>query len=491
LFVVATGGVWSIASGAALWVLREAWSFYALGLILFALGLFNAFVVLWYVTKRLGGAQLRLHEDLLGQLAELREHTVSAAAPPTPVAVRAVAVSRPARIIGIDVGRSRITGGLLQTDGPLEFGFPGPVGYTDPIHLTGPLGTDIYDRLAELIKDIVRRADYLDGIGIGLPGHVDPISGAIVKSPGGLASQEPFVENLAARISREPFLAGLLAQDLRQPRDLLHREIASAIYVDNDANCAARGVLNQNIGDPGWQNFACVLVGTGVGAGLVLRREVYYGSGGAAGEVGHTIIGVDPALSEPGPEAPGKVTYEPGDCVCGQAPELIHWEVLVSGSGLVRMMRQLTPGLYKQLQANLAREPVAADLWTLARATMRGGASHPDYEPYRAILRDDQLRTSAPRLLGLHARYLAFGLTNMANTLNLDHIVMAGGVMDGLMSVPDYREEVWHHLKTLLLETPGQGLVRVLFDPKNRQRSAPWQGAALLRLDPSFSKPQG
>jgi predicted NBD/HSP70 family sugar kinase len=61
------------------------------------------------------------------------------------------------------------------------------------------------------------------------------------------------------------------------------RRLADLILVDNDVRCVARHYLSQH----NWANFACVYVGSGVGAGMVVDGRVYYGSNGSAGHIGH------------------------------------------------------------------------------------------------------------------------------------------------------------------------------------------------------------
>jgi predicted NBD/HSP70 family sugar kinase len=40
----------------------------------------------------------------------------------------------------------------------------------------------------------------------------------------------------------------------------------------------------------GARDAVCLLVSGGIGAGLILGREVYRGTGGTAGELGHVLV---------------------------------------------------------------------------------------------------------------------------------------------------------------------------------------------------------
>ncbi|MDH5677428.1 MAG: ROK family protein [Nitrospinota bacterium] len=70
-----------------------------------------------------------------------------------------------------------------------------------------------------------------------------------------------------------------LAEDLGRGRPF-------AVSLENDANAAAYG--EGWIGAAtGWEDFAMLTLGTGVGGGIVLGGAVYHGFNGMAGEIGH------------------------------------------------------------------------------------------------------------------------------------------------------------------------------------------------------------
>ncbi len=61
------------------------------------------------------------------------------------------------------------------------------------------------------------------------------------------------------------------------------------IYMSNDANCAT--IAEYEISDKKfYSNYALVTVGTGIGAGMIINGNLYSGSTGCAGELGHMII---------------------------------------------------------------------------------------------------------------------------------------------------------------------------------------------------------
>lgn len=63
-------------------------------------------------------------------------------------------------------------------------------------------------------------------------------------------------------------------------------------FIDNDGNVAALAESMYGLGKKS-KYFALITLGTGVGCGIILNNEVYHGATGAAGEFGHTVIKYD------------------------------------------------------------------------------------------------------------------------------------------------------------------------------------------------------
>lgn len=69
----------------------------------------------------------------------------------------------------------------------------------------------------------------------------------------------------------------------------LHDEFGLPVYMDNDANMGALAEAWWGAGR-GFDHFAYIKVGTGVGAGYIIDTEPYRGASGIAGEIGHTTV---------------------------------------------------------------------------------------------------------------------------------------------------------------------------------------------------------
>jgi predicted NBD/HSP70 family sugar kinase len=109
-------------------------------------------------------------------------------------------------------------------------------------------------------------AQALDGVVAGVPGVIEEPDGTV-----GLAGNIPGLEGM--RIG-----------------PALEERLGVPVTVDNDVNLAAIGEHWRGVGQ-GVEDFVFLSVGTGLGAGLVLRGELHRGHHGAAGEVDFALGG--------------------------------------------------------------------------------------------------------------------------------------------------------------------------------------------------------
>jgi len=122
-------------------------------------------------------------------------------------------------------------------------------------------------KMVECAQRLIRKnGGTIEGIGISLPGVVDPETGNLYV-PHFNWRNEPIAETLT-------------------------RDTSLPVTVDNDANAAALAELW--FGRPEIRevrDFILVLVEEGLGTGIVFDGQVYRGEGGSAGEFGHMTIG--------------------------------------------------------------------------------------------------------------------------------------------------------------------------------------------------------
>ena len=126
----------------------------------------------------------------------------------------------------------------------------------------------------------------------------------------------PGAESLRSGLIKNANSTCLIGQPLRHDlQTLLRREVRLA----NDANCFALSEAIDGAGRDAETVFG-VILGTGVGGGIVIRRQVLLGANAIAGEWGHNPLPRLAAADQPAP-----------DCYCGHRGCI---ETYLSGPGL-------------------------------------------------------------------------------------------------------------------------------------------------------------
>ncbi len=216
-----------------------------------------------------------------------------------------------------------------------------------------PAPDDVIDTIARNLKEMARAANAeLVAVGAAVPGPLDPWRGVVHFSPNLEWREFPFAETLS-------------------------QQLAVRVAMDDDANCAALGEQVFGVGQ-GARDFLYVIVGTGIGAGLILDGKIYRGARGFAGELGHTTILPDGPL-----------------CSCGNRGCV---EALAAGPALARRMREL--------DATVSDSITAREVVTLAR---EGNAN-------------------ALQAVNEAGTFLGIALANAVNLLNPERIALGGGV---------------------------------------------------------------
>ena len=190
------------------------------------------------------------------------------------------------RAIGIDIGGTKIAGGVVTGDGLI----------LDRTRVPTPRDEGEATLVAVLAAAdaLLARNPGVAAIGVGAAG--------LVEWPGGHARWAP--NNSYRRL---------------ELRRLVGERTGLPTLVDNDGNAAAWAEARFGAG-AGCDDLVLVTVGTGIGGGLVLGGRLYHGEQGFAGELGHLIVAPD------------------GDrCACGNRGCL---EAMASGSTLGRLGRE-------------------------------------------------------------------------------------------------------------------------------------------------------
>jgi glucokinase-like ROK family protein len=208
------------------------------------------------------------------------------------------------------------------------------------------------------------RPGTLWGIGIGVPGPVEFDTG---------------------RPIAPPIMPGW---DRYSVRDRF-AEYRVPVWVDNDVNVMAMGERRAGIAR-GHDNVVFVKIGTGIGAGIVVKGKLHRGAQGCAGDVGHIQVTDDPAVV----------------CRCGNVGCL---EALAGGGALGRLAESAARERRSPYLATVLEETGSLDATDVAR-----GATHGDPTCV-------ELLTNAGRLVG-HM------LASVVNFFNPSLVVIGGGV---------------------------------------------------------------
>jgi glucokinase len=192
-------------------------------------------------------------------------------------------------------------------------------------------------------------------------------------------------------------------------RDALAHATGHAVVVDNDAAVATLGEVTYGAA-VGRRDVLLVTLGTGIGGGFLFDGRMYRGAHNFGAEIGHFTV--DPA----GPL-----------CACGERG---HWESIASGSALGRMARELVAkGGGSALVAAAGGDPGAVTGNDVGTVAAQGDAD-------------------ARSLLVQYAENVALGLAGLANILDPECIVIAGGLVElGPLLFGPLREAFGRHVE--------------------------------------------
>jgi glucokinase len=204
--------------------------------------------------------------------------------------------------IGIDIGGTKVAGGLVDVDGNITH----RARRDTPHRSKSP--SVVEDTIVEVVAELMQivGSDAVAAVGIGAAGFVATDRATVVFAPHLSWRHEPLQE-------------------------ALHKRMAMPIFVDNDANAAAWAEWRFGAAQ-GETHLMMITLGTGIGGGILINGEVQRGRFGIAGEFGHMQV------------VPGGHRCECGNRGC--------WEQYASGNALVREARSLFS----------ANSPIASDL---------------------------------------------------------------------------------------------------------------------------------
>lgn len=166
-------------------------------------------------------------------------------------------------VVGVDVGGTKIAAACLSGC---------TLGESVMVETDLSSADQIIEQIVEAVSKC--RGEHLDGVGLGLPSVVDWESGRVVSSANIPLADVPL-------------------------REVLGKRLGVPVFVDNDATVAALAEAHDDALVMVARDLVMLTIGTGVGGGLVLGGRIYRGASGGAGELGHTIVGMDMSSAVP------------------------------------------------------------------------------------------------------------------------------------------------------------------------------------------------
>jgi len=262
------------------------------------------------------------------------------------------------KFIGLDIGGTNIKLAVIDTDGKIS---------TKHIELINKTNADkIINQIFEIIENTTSQQNNINAIGIGLPGIIDIKTSIMIQSP-----NLPYLENINLK-------------------DIISKKFDKFVCIDNDVNVSAYAEykLNPQIVNNNYKNIIFLAAGTGLGGGIILDGEIWRGSSGFAGELGHICIDIN------------------GDnCNCG-------------GKGCLETYASST-GLIRRLKKHIWRFPNSS----LSRISI--DKINPE-DIFEAAKNNDAV---AMYVINEFTEALAAGIGSFINIFNPQAVVLGGGIL--------------------------------------------------------------
>lgn len=264
-------------------------------------------------------------------------------------------------IIGVDIGTTNITSIMMDLSAAIIYKNVIPTGIKDP-------PDEVIQRVIDSIDLTIAasgiKPDRMLGIGIGIPGLLDCEAGKVLFSPDFKWEDVDIVGPLKAKFK-------------------------TTILMNNVSRAMAMGEKWFGLGK-GIDNFMCINLGYGIGSAIIIGGELYSGSSGSSGELGHMT------LEKNGPL-----------CSCGNYGCL---EALASANAISNKARFFIERGEKSLILNLAGgNPDSIEAKTVFDAAKQG----------------DSL---ALEIIHEAIEYIGIAIAGIINFLDPELIILEGGV---------------------------------------------------------------
>ena len=264
--------------------------------------------------------------------------------------------------IGVDIGGTKILCVLI-------YNLSGQV--INTLKKKTSSSNDICEIVSELIDELIYSSKVDDlkvvKIGIGAAGQIDRKNGIILSSPN-------------------------LACSNLNLKKVLEEKYNIPVSIGNDVETATLGEMTYGAGRD-YKDFMCVFVGTGVGGGLVINRQLIKGASGTAGEIGHI-----------------KVSSSGKKCGCGKYGCL---EAYASRTAIENNIRSFLESGKKSCISDY----------------IHGNKKITSNIIKKCVEKHDDVVLSS---LNEASKYLSLGLASVVNLINPQCIILGGGLINAV-----------------------------------------------------------
>jgi glycyl-radical enzyme activating protein/glucokinase-like ROK family protein len=264
--------------------------------------------------------------------------------------------------IGIDVGGTKIAAGLVNQEGKiLQRHFTQDHAEQEP--------RVVIDVIEQVYRAILQKSGTastdIEAVCLGFPGNVNTLTGQVL------------------------VCSNLPGWDHFPLQDVLAKRLGVPVILQNDTNLCAAAEHRYGAGR-GTRNMCYVTFSTGYGVGLIINNQLYSGSTGTAGELGHVVAEVN------GPP-----------CTCGKRGCVMAY---ASGIGISRMAYEAIEGG----KDTILRDMMPSDGKRFSGQMIAQAAADGD--------------AVACEILRQAGYYGGIGLSMMVQIFNPELIVVGGGI---------------------------------------------------------------
>jgi len=268
--------------------------------------------------------------------------------------------------IGIDLGGTNIAAGIVDSQYNIVLKKSIPTGAERPADA-------ITADMAKLCRALAEEAGIpfseIQSVGVAAPGVANSATGVIERSANLPHVMYPLCEKLSA------LLDGI------------------QVYIENDANAAAKAEAMAGAARDA-RYSVMITLGTGVGGGIILDKQVYAGFNFAGAELGHIVI-----------RQGGR------PCGCGRKG---CWERYSSATGLVQTTKETILACREQGRYTVMEKLIEGDLDRISGKTA-----------FTAAKQGDEV---GAEVVAEYIETLACGLSNIINIFQPEVLSIGGGI---------------------------------------------------------------